>query len=290
MTDRTIELDSHRGMAAQKATELRRLLSEVAAGPGAAQGAPGRAGEGARRRSRLETWADAVEKARYLLSLFAATAEAEDPRRKTLIETPPGGFRAAARGDGHAAGADGTSKTLKRPRNGDRTACRTHYRRSTNMARFEMTTSNGEKILVDHVSASMQEIVAELGDHDFVLFNEIKGGSSTPARELIVATSQITLIRSVGDRHPEQRFPLQAGRLMRMDLRQDATGAPSFGVSREAYSLLKRLQARGTAAATFNDALAAELVQRGYALIGDAGLAPTPEGRAALSELTPPPL
>ena len=30
MTDRPIELDSHRGMAAQKATELRRLLSEVA--------------------------------------------------------------------------------------------------------------------------------------------------------------------------------------------------------------------------------------------------------------------
>ena len=35
-----------------------------------------------------------------------------------------------------------------------------------------------------------------------MLFNEIKGGSSTPARELIVATSQITLIRSIGDRNP----------------------------------------------------------------------------------------
>ena len=41
-------------------------------GPGAAQGPPGRAGEGAGRRSRRD-WADAVEKARYLLSLFAAT-------------------------------------------------------------------------------------------------------------------------------------------------------------------------------------------------------------------------
>ena len=28
MTDRTIELDRHRGMAAQKATEIRRLLAE----------------------------------------------------------------------------------------------------------------------------------------------------------------------------------------------------------------------------------------------------------------------
>jgi hypothetical protein len=29
MTDRTIDLDQHRGMAAQKATELRRLLADV---------------------------------------------------------------------------------------------------------------------------------------------------------------------------------------------------------------------------------------------------------------------
>ena len=31
MTDKTIDLDEHRGMAAQKATDLRRLLSEVEA-------------------------------------------------------------------------------------------------------------------------------------------------------------------------------------------------------------------------------------------------------------------
>ena len=31
MTERTIELDEHRGMAAQKATQLRRLLAEVEA-------------------------------------------------------------------------------------------------------------------------------------------------------------------------------------------------------------------------------------------------------------------
>jgi hypothetical protein len=31
MTKDTIELDTHRGMMAQKATELRRLLSEVSA-------------------------------------------------------------------------------------------------------------------------------------------------------------------------------------------------------------------------------------------------------------------
>jgi hypothetical protein len=31
MTDKTIDLDQHRGMAAQKATELRRLLADVEA-------------------------------------------------------------------------------------------------------------------------------------------------------------------------------------------------------------------------------------------------------------------
>ena len=31
MTDKAIELDEHRGMAAQKATDLRRLLAEVEA-------------------------------------------------------------------------------------------------------------------------------------------------------------------------------------------------------------------------------------------------------------------
>jgi len=62
----------------------------------------------------------------------------------------------------------------------------------------------------------------------------------------------------------------------------------TFDVSRGAYSLLKRLQARNVAARTFNDVLAAELVQRGYALIVDEGLIPTPQGRLALSELSPP--
>jgi hypothetical protein len=31
MTDKTVDLDKHRGRAAQKATDLRRLLAEVAA-------------------------------------------------------------------------------------------------------------------------------------------------------------------------------------------------------------------------------------------------------------------
>ena len=84
MTDKSIELDQHRGMAAQKATELRRLLAEVEANEKALR----------LRQAELEThllaapaanWQEAAEKARYLLNLYAATLAAQDPRRQTLI-------------------------------------------------------------------------------------------------------------------------------------------------------------------------------------------------------------
>jgi hypothetical protein len=67
------------------------------------------------------------------------------------------------------------------------------------MARFEMTLSGGERILVDHSAPAMQDILKEFAGSDFVLLSEVKGGSSTPAREIIVATRQITLIRPLGE-------------------------------------------------------------------------------------------
>ncbi len=84
MTDRTIDLDRHRGMAAQKATALRRLLADVEANEK----------ELRLRQDELEThlvaapaanWHEAGDKARYLLNLFAATLAAQDPRRQSLI-------------------------------------------------------------------------------------------------------------------------------------------------------------------------------------------------------------
>ena len=84
MTDRTIDLDQHRGMAAQKATDLRRLRVEVEADQQSLRA----------RRDTLETmlmsapaagWPEAVEKARYLLTLLAETPVGEDPRRQRLI-------------------------------------------------------------------------------------------------------------------------------------------------------------------------------------------------------------
>jgi hypothetical protein len=102
MTDRTIELDRHRGMAAQKATELRRLVSEVAAERARLQA----------RQDELErfltaapamTWSDAVEKARYLLTLFATCPEAEDPRRQKIIADVLGDFERLLEESGQAA-------------------------------------------------------------------------------------------------------------------------------------------------------------------------------------------
>ena len=84
MTDKTIELDQHRGMYAQKATELRRLLADVEANERVLR----------LRQAELEShllaapaanWHEAAEKARYLLNLFAATLAAQDPRRQKLI-------------------------------------------------------------------------------------------------------------------------------------------------------------------------------------------------------------
>jgi hypothetical protein len=84
MTDKPINLDEHRGMAAQKATDLRRLLAEVAANEQALR----------LRQAELEAhlvaapaadWLEAAEKARYLIGLFGATQVGQDPRRQTLI-------------------------------------------------------------------------------------------------------------------------------------------------------------------------------------------------------------
>jgi hypothetical protein len=84
MTDKTVDLDQHRGMASQKATELRRLLADVEANEKTLRA----------RQEELEThllaapagnWPDAAEKARYLLKLFSATHAADDPRRQKLI-------------------------------------------------------------------------------------------------------------------------------------------------------------------------------------------------------------
>jgi hypothetical protein len=84
MTDSTVDLDRHRGMAAQKATELRRLMSEVAANEELLRERQ-KALEEQLLATQALTWEDAADKARYLLSLFAGSPTAQDPRRQMLI-------------------------------------------------------------------------------------------------------------------------------------------------------------------------------------------------------------
>jgi hypothetical protein len=82
--DDPVMLDEHRGMAARKATEIRRRLGEVKVQQAALR----------QRQEELErfllaepsaTWEDAAEKARYLINLFAATSGGRDPRRRKII-------------------------------------------------------------------------------------------------------------------------------------------------------------------------------------------------------------
>jgi hypothetical protein len=84
MNDNPIDLDGRRGMAAQKATELRRLLADVEANEAALR----------LRQDQIEAhliaapaanWQEAADKARYLLGLYANIAAAQDPRRQKLI-------------------------------------------------------------------------------------------------------------------------------------------------------------------------------------------------------------
>jgi hypothetical protein len=86
VTDDPVDLDRRRGMAAQKATELRRQeLRQFQVDQEALR----------RRQEELEkqllaapaeTWPEAAAKAEYLIQLYALTSEAQDPRRKQLID------------------------------------------------------------------------------------------------------------------------------------------------------------------------------------------------------------
>ncbi|MGJ4891068.1 hypothetical protein ACQR1Y_22935 [Bradyrhizobium sp. HKCCYLRH3099] len=84
MTDIPVELDKHRGMAAQKATDLRRALAEV----------ENNVREARERESDLESrlitvpatsWPEAAVKAQYLLNLYAASLPPEDTRHRALV-------------------------------------------------------------------------------------------------------------------------------------------------------------------------------------------------------------
>ncbi|MGT2503413.1 hypothetical protein ACVOMS_26685 [Bradyrhizobium guangxiense] len=84
MTDHPVDLDKHRGMAAQKATDLRRALADV----------ENNVRQLREREADLEnrlmtvpaaSWSEAAVKARYLLNLYAASLPTEDTRHRALV-------------------------------------------------------------------------------------------------------------------------------------------------------------------------------------------------------------
>jgi len=84
MTEIPVDLDKHRGMAAQKATDLRRALA----------GVENDVRELREREADLEnrmmaapaaSWPEAAVKARYLLNLYAAGLPVEDTRHRALV-------------------------------------------------------------------------------------------------------------------------------------------------------------------------------------------------------------
>ena len=84
MNEGPVDLDKHRGMAAQKATDMRRALADVEANAKTLR----------ERQSAVEaellavpaaSWAEAVAKARYVLNLYAASLPPTDSHHRDLV-------------------------------------------------------------------------------------------------------------------------------------------------------------------------------------------------------------
>jgi len=84
MSDDPVELDSRRGMAAQKATGLRRILADAETHAAILR----------ERQLQIETelldtpatsWPEAAAKARYILNLYYATLDAHDTHHRDLV-------------------------------------------------------------------------------------------------------------------------------------------------------------------------------------------------------------
>ena len=84
VTDEPLDLDKHRGMAAQKATDIRRILAEVES----------HARDLRDSQATIETqllltpavsWPEAAAKARYVLNLYTAELASDDTHHRDLV-------------------------------------------------------------------------------------------------------------------------------------------------------------------------------------------------------------
>lgn len=84
MTEIPIDLDRHRGMAAQKATDIRRVLADVEANAKLLRDKQGLV-EIQLLAVPAASWPEAVAKARYVLNLYSAGLSPTDTHHRDLV-------------------------------------------------------------------------------------------------------------------------------------------------------------------------------------------------------------
>ena len=84
MSEDPIDLDKHRGMAAQKATDIRRVVTEIEANAKLLRDRQG-AVEMQILAVPATSWSEAVAKARYVLNLYAAGLAPTDTHHRDLV-------------------------------------------------------------------------------------------------------------------------------------------------------------------------------------------------------------
>lgn len=84
MSEIPINLDKHRGMAAQKATDIRRVIAEVEANAKQLRDKQG-AVEIQLLSVPATSWSEAVAKARYVLNLYSAGLAPTDTHHRDLV-------------------------------------------------------------------------------------------------------------------------------------------------------------------------------------------------------------
>src|SRR6266516_8185916 len=84
VSETPIELDRHRGMAAQKATDIRRVLADVEANARLLRDRQGVV-ELQLLAVPATSWAEAAAKARYVLNLYAAVLTPADTHHRDLV-------------------------------------------------------------------------------------------------------------------------------------------------------------------------------------------------------------
>ena len=84
VTETPIDLDRHRGMAAQKATDIRRVLADVEANAKMLRDKQGVV-EIQILSAPAASWSEAVAKARYVLNLYSASLAPNDTHHRDLV-------------------------------------------------------------------------------------------------------------------------------------------------------------------------------------------------------------